>query len=103
MRYRTETIAAMQAAQFAGRKMRSGFNHYHAERKRFVLDVKASHDSSSADDRIAEGIIKRVLFLGFPDYAYYGEESGRTQTDSRYEWIVDPTDGTTQKALHNPY
>jgi histidinol-phosphatase len=60
------------------------------------LTVTEKHDRSPVTqaDVAAEAILRDQLLGGFPDDAFLGEESGRTDGTSGYEWIVDPIDGT---------
>ncbi len=55
---------------------------------------KAKHDFATEVDRMVEKEIQRDLKRSFPDHAFLGEESGQTG-DSRYVWVVDPLDGTS--------
>lgn len=41
-----------------------------------------------------ETVIKQVLAAQFPDFGFYGEESGRSDKESDFLWLVDPIDGT---------
>ena len=41
-----------------------------------------------------EQVIKQVLAAQFPDFGFYGEETGISETDSDFMWLVDPIDGT---------
>ncbi|VAW37138.1 Histidinol-phosphatase [alternative form] [hydrothermal vent metagenome] len=41
-----------------------------------------------------EKVIKQVLAAQFPDFGFYGEETGRLDTNSDFTWLVDPIDGT---------
>lgn len=41
-----------------------------------------------------EQVIKQVLAAQFPDFGFYGEETGKSNTDSDFLWLVDPIDGT---------
>ena len=45
-------------------------------------------------DKGAERVIIATLSANFPDHAFKAEESGAAGT-SRYTWIIDPLDGTT--------
>ena len=58
-------------------------------------------DVKTAADRAAEGRILDVIQDAYPTHAIYAEESGRTG-DSRYEWVVDPLDGTNNFAAGVP-
>jgi len=41
-----------------------------------------------------EKVIQQVLAVEFADFGFYGEETGRSNTDSDFMWLVDPIDGT---------
>jgi len=41
-----------------------------------------------------EQVIKQVLAASYPDFGFYGEETGKSNTDSDFMWLVDPIDGT---------
>lgn len=60
------------------------------------LAVTEKHDRSPVTqaDVAAEAILRDRLLGAFPEDAFLGEESGRTDGTSGYEWIVDPIDGT---------
>ncbi len=55
---------------------------------------KAKHDFATEVDRIVEQEIQRDLKRAFPDHAFLGEETGQ-HGNSRYVWVVDPLDGTS--------
>ena len=103
MPYEKQLEVAMNAAVTAGNEIEKFFMKHFEERARFALDKKESRDSSSHDDRLIEDILKDLLLDDeFSDYSWYGEEyADRREVD--LEWVVDPTDGTTQKALNIPY
>lgn len=46
-------------------------------------------------DKRSEEMILDFLTQHFPEHAILAEESGSTERDSDYLWIVDPLDGTT--------
>ena len=45
-------------------------------------------------DTECEQVIKQVLAAQFPDFGFYGEETGKSNMDSEFLWLVDPIDGT---------
>ncbi|MDA8869985.1 histidinol-phosphatase [Rhizobiaceae bacterium] len=51
-------------------------------------------DPVTQADREAERAIREVLENRFPDHGIVGEEHGRVRTDARFQWIIDPIDGT---------
>lgn len=54
------------------------------------LDLSPVTVADTEAERVIVDTIKRV----FPDHAFIGEESGSDQVPSRYQWIIDPIDGT---------
>lgn len=103
MTYEKQLERAMQAAETAGQELEKFFNNYNENKQRFALDKKESRDSSSEDDRLIEDILKDLLLdEEFANYSWYGEEY-EDRREAEFEWVVDPTDGTTQKALGIPY
>ncbi len=55
---------------------------------------KARQDYASEVDSQAENEIIRELRRAHPDYAFLGEEGGQ-RGSSRYTWVIDPLDGTS--------
>ena len=64
------------------------------------LDCEVSSKSTITDlvtatDKHAERVIKEDILTNFPDHGILAEESGETYSDSAYQWVIDPLDGTT--------
>ena len=64
------------------------------------LDREVSTKSSIADlvtniDKQSEQTIKEDILTNFPDHGILAEESGKISSDSAYQWVIDPLDGTT--------
>ncbi|TXK60513.1 inositol monophosphatase family protein [Alkalisalibacterium limincola] len=55
---------------------------------------KSRQDYASEVDSLAEKEIIRELKRATPDYAFLAEESGQ-KGNSRYTWVIDPLDGTS--------
>src|SRR5436309_2934904 len=51
-------------------------------------------DPVTDGDREAERVIREVITARFPDHAIVGEEMAAKTAAGRFEWIVDPIDGT---------
>jgi histidinol phosphatase-like enzyme (inositol monophosphatase family) len=51
-------------------------------------------DPVTIADQNAEKSIRDVISLSFPDHSIHGEELSDKITNSPYEWVVDPIDGT---------
>jgi len=90
--YQAGIAAAYQAGQI--------LYHYYGKleniQKKGVIDLVTEADIAS------EKIIKRVIQSQFPDHGFVAEESGITQTNTPYQWIIDPLDGTTNYAHQIP-
>lgn len=56
---------------------------------------KARQDYASEVDAQAEAEIIRELKRAFPDHGFLAEESGASGRASRYTWVIDPLDGTS--------
>lgn len=59
------------------------------------IHTKTCNDFVSEVDHAAEQAIIEVLKDAYPDHGFLGEESGNSNSDSDYLWIIDPLDGTT--------
>lgn len=82
---------AQEAAKAAGKSIR-----YHLERFDAVeVQQKGRNDFVSQVDFEAEQRIIQTIRKYHPDHAIMAEETGRHKTNSRFEWIIDPLDGTT--------
>ncbi|HSC76338.1 MAG TPA: inositol monophosphatase family protein [Pseudomonadales bacterium] len=82
---------ALRAARLAGE---------HIVRASDRLDIIAVTEKSSNDyvtevDQAAEDIIIKLLHKTYPDHGFLAEESGSTNADAEFCWIIDPLDGTT--------
>jgi myo-inositol-1(or 4)-monophosphatase len=68
------------------------------ERKNFdpdKIEYKGLNDMVSYVDKTAEGIIVSSLEKILPEAGFITEEKTTTKVGKRYNWIIDPLDGTT--------
>ena len=63
---------------------------------------KARQDYASEVDSLCEQEIIRELRRSFPEYGFVAEESG-TQGRSRYQFVIDPLDGTSNYLRGYPH
>lgn len=63
-------------------------------RSGFKVDHKQDESPVTIADRETEQFIRDAIKKQFPGHAIFGEEFGRDNADSEYEWIIDPIDGT---------
>lgn len=81
-------LAALQAAAAAGEIIVKAY------RGKFRVRYKSDASPVTEVDEAAEAAIKKILQKKFPDYGFYGEETGKDHADAEYLWLVDPIDGT---------
>ena len=60
------------------------------------LNMERKDDDSPVTraDREAEQAIRELIEAQFPDHGIFGEEFGVKTSDSQYQWVIDPIDGT---------
>ncbi len=63
---------------------------------RAPLDVVSKSDASPVTiaDQEAEEAMCALIRQTYPDHGIFGEESGRSNIDATYQWVLDPIDGT---------
>ncbi|MBU2676333.1 MAG: inositol-phosphate phosphatase [Gammaproteobacteria bacterium] len=69
----------------------------------FTVTTKADRTPVTQADVECEQAIRRVILERFPEHGFYGEETGRTQEDAAYLWLVDPIDGTKGFVRQYPF
>ena len=87
--------AAIAAADAAGDVIRPWF------RAGLAADDKADESPVTLADRAAEQAIRAVLLAEFPDFGIIGEEFGDNRR-GRYNWVIDPIDGTREFITGRP-
>jgi myo-inositol-1(or 4)-monophosphatase len=60
-----------------------------------TIKTKSRNDFVSEVDRQVEAEIINLLKTAYPDHGFLGEESGTQASDSPFQWVIDPLDGTT--------
>lgn len=61
--------------------------------KNLSINKKKPRDFVTAADVAVEAYLQEILTKEYPEYGFWGEESGQT-ADQNSRWIVDPIDGT---------
>ena len=56
--------------------------------------LAAGFDPVTEADQEAERVIRELIRAEYPDHGIIGEEHGSEGASSRYQWIIDPIDGT---------
>ena len=54
----------------------------------------SAYDIVTEADKGSERIILDLIHNTFPDHAILSEESGDDHRQARYQWVIDPLDGT---------
>jgi myo-inositol-1(or 4)-monophosphatase len=68
---------------------------YFRQRDSLTIKSKGAQDMASEADLNTELLIKERLAAGFPEDAFFGEETGiSTYAPGQGIWVVDPIDGT---------
>lgn len=66
--------------------------------KKHDIEKKGAIDLVTEADLASEKAIIQLIRSVFPDHTVIAEESGVTPGTAKYEWIIDPLDGTTNYA-----
>ena len=88
---------ALEAAEAAAAVIR---RYYHTQ---LDVTVKSDRTPVTQADVESEERIRATITERFPDHGFYGEETGATDVDADYLWLVDPIDGTKSFIRHYPF
>jgi histidinol-phosphatase len=69
----------------------------------FTVTTKDDLTPVTQADVECEQAIREIILQEFPQHGFYGEETGRTQEDAEYLWLVDPIDGTKGFVRQYPF
>ncbi len=69
----------------------------------FTVTTKADMTPVTQADVECEQAIRDIILSAFPEHGFYGEETGQTQADADYLWLVDPIDGTKGFVRQYPF
>lgn len=69
----------------------------------FTVTTKEDMTPVTQADVECEQAIREIILGAFPEHGFYGEETGRTQEDAPYLWLVDPIDGTKGFVRQYPF
>jgi len=88
---------AIQAAREAGRIQKARFGHSNR------VELKGEINPVTEVDRLCERIISEMILGRFPDHDLFTEETPFKAKGSRWRWIIDPLDGTTNYIHRLPF
>ena len=82
----------MAAAQAAADAAETVIRHYYEAG--VEIEIKPDATPVTRADVESEEAIRAVIRERFPDHGFYGEETGQSDIDADYVWLIDPIDGT---------
>lgn len=88
---------ALAAAQRAADISR----HYYAGN--FSVTTKSDKTPVTQADVECEEAIRETILGRYPEHGFFGEETGQSQPDADYLWLVDPIDGTKGFVREYPF
>ncbi len=88
---------ALQAAK-AGEEV---IRHYYDANVKVTM--KEDYTPVTVADVETEEKIKEVILNAFPEHGFYGEETGMTNPDAEFTWLIDPIDGTKSFVRQYPF
>lgn len=92
-----ELKAAIEAAEAAARVIRDLYQ------RNLAVITKADKSPVTEADVKSEQAIREVLAKHFPQYGFYGEETGQHDMGAESVWLVDPIDGTKSFVRECPF
>jgi histidinol-phosphatase len=92
-----ELKAAIEAAEAAARVIRDLYQ------RNLAVITKADKSPVTEADVKAEQAIREVLSRHFPQYGFFGEETGQHDMGAESVWLVDPIDGTKSFVRECPF
>jgi histidinol-phosphatase len=69
----------------------------------FTVTTKADQTPVTQADVECEQAIRQIILERFPEHGFFGEETGTSQQDADYLWLVDPIDGTKSFVRRYPF
>ncbi|MFH1286344.1 MAG: inositol monophosphatase [Candidatus Magasanikbacteria bacterium] len=90
----------LQVAKKAAKKAGNITEKYFGNLDSSKIEQKSKKDFVTKADKEAEEEIKKIILETFPEHGFWGEETGKSNVENEYVWVVDPIDGTTN-FIHN--
>ena len=88
---------AKQAAEEAAVIIR----HYYSAGAK--VTIKQDRTPVTQADVESEEAIRAIIAKQFPDHGFYGEETGQSNIEADYVWLIDPIDGTKSFVRGYPF
>jgi len=103
--YSTYLSVARRAAEQAAARIRYRYEGHAAGDDSAAIGLEIKEDSTpvTVADKEAEELIRTAILDAFPGHDFYGEETGRSGSESEFLWLVDPLDGTRSFVRRYPF
>jgi len=88
------------ALEAAGAAAEISRNYYKGN---FTVTTKADQTPVTQADVECEQAIRQIILDHFPGHGFFGEETGTSQGDAEFLWLVDPIDGTKSFVRQYPF
>ena len=88
---------AIEAAQKAGQL---AYRYFKSQPK---VTYKPDNSPVTRADIEAEKLIRKIISKKFPDHGIIGEELPPVNPNSRFQWVIDPIDGTRDFIRNFPF
>ncbi len=72
-------------------------------KKQPKVSYKSDNSPVTLADIEAEKLIKKIIAKKFPDHGFIGEEFGNEKPNAKYQWVIDPIDGTRDFSRQTPF
>jgi len=89
---------ALRAVKLAGQRILK----YYDDLKSSDIHEKERHEPVTKADLEANKIIIKTIKQAFPDHDLLSEETGEENNPGKYQWVIDPLDGTSNYTIKNP-
>ena len=93
--------AFLQVALEAAKAGESVIRHYYSNNVKVTM--KEDYTPVTVADVETEHKIKEVIAAAYPEHGFYGEETGQSNLDAEYVWLIDPIDGTKSFVREYPF
>jgi inositol-phosphate phosphatase/L-galactose 1-phosphate phosphatase/histidinol-phosphatase len=71
-------------------------------RQNFGEITKDNQTPVTLADKGAEEVMRNAIIKQFPDHGIVGEEFGNVNSNAKYQWVLDPIDGTVSFVMGRP-
>jgi len=96
--YKKQFLSLAIEAAHAGEEV---IRHYYSSNLK--ISLKQDQTPVTVADIETEQKIKEVILGAYPHHGFYGEETGKTNLDAEYTWLIDPIDGTKSFIREYPF